>query len=81
MRWRHESNRGFLRSLDALRQAAGAIGESDEEQRCDLFLRQLDPEWGSSGQVGGTLELRAPIRYSSRSQSEAIGAYRGPRDT
>ncbi len=21
------------------------IGETDEEQRCDLFLRQLDPEW------------------------------------
>ena len=49
VRWRHESNRGFLRSLDALRQAAAAaIGETDEEQRCELFLRQLDPEWGSS---------------------------------
>ena len=22
-----------------------AIGETDEEQRCALFLRQLDPEW------------------------------------
>jgi hypothetical protein len=47
VRWRHESNQGFLRSLHALEQAAGAIGESDEEQRCALFLRQLDPEWGS----------------------------------
>ena len=47
VRWQHESNRGFLRSLDALREAAGAIGESDEEQRCDVFLRQLDPEWGA----------------------------------
>ena len=28
------SNRGFLRSLDALRRAAGTIGEVDEEQRC-----------------------------------------------
>jgi hypothetical protein len=46
VRWQHEPNRGFLRSLDALRQAAGAIGEGDEEQRCALFLRQLDPEWG-----------------------------------
>jgi hypothetical protein len=46
VRWEHESNRGFLRSLDALRQAAGAIGETDEEQRCTLFLRQLDPDWG-----------------------------------
>jgi hypothetical protein len=48
VRWQHEPNRGFLRSLNALRQAAGAIGEVDEEQRCDLFLRQLDPDWSSS---------------------------------
>ena len=47
VRWRDEPNRGFLRSLHALKLAAGAIGETDEEQRCDLFLRQLDPEWGS----------------------------------
>ena len=49
VRWRHESNRGFLRSLHALELAAAAIGETDEEQRCALFLRQLDPEWGSRG--------------------------------
>jgi hypothetical protein len=47
VRWRHESNRGFLRSLHALEQAAEAIGEMDEAQRCALFLRQLDPEWGA----------------------------------
>ena len=47
VRWRHESNRGFLRSLDALRTAAASIGEVDEEQRCELFLRQLDPEWAA----------------------------------
>ena len=47
VRWRHESNRGFLRSLHALELAAGAIGETDEEQRCALFLRQLDPEWNA----------------------------------
>jgi Protein of unknown function (DUF3151) len=47
VRWRHEPNRGFLRSLDALRAAASALGETEEEKRCDLFLRQLDPEWGS----------------------------------
>ena len=47
VRWRHESNRGFLRSLDALRVAAASVGEVDEEQRCELFLRQLDPEWGA----------------------------------
>lgn len=45
VRWAHEENRGFLRSLDGLRGAAGAIGERDEEERCALFLRQLDPAW------------------------------------
>jgi hypothetical protein len=49
VRWQHETNRGFLRALDALRQTAGAIGETAEEERCDLFLRQLDPAWGRSG--------------------------------
>ncbi len=47
VRWRHETNRGFLRSLHALQLAAAAIGEADEEERCALFLRQLDPEWGA----------------------------------
>jgi Protein of unknown function (DUF3151) len=43
--WAHEENRGFLRSLEALRQAAASIGEVEEEERCSLFLRQLDPQW------------------------------------
>jgi hypothetical protein len=45
VRWAHPSNRGFLRCLEALRSAAGAIGETDEEERCAIFIRQLDPEW------------------------------------
>jgi hypothetical protein len=45
VRWRHPTNQGFLRCLDALRRLAGEIGETDEEQRCALFLRQLDPDW------------------------------------
>jgi hypothetical protein len=45
VRWVHESNRGFLRSLDGLRRTAAAIGEDDEAERCALFLRQLDPDW------------------------------------
>jgi hypothetical protein len=45
VRWRHESNRGFLRSLEGLRRTAVAIGEADEAERCAQFLRQLDPEW------------------------------------
>jgi hypothetical protein len=37
--WEHEPNRGFLRSLNMLGQAAAAIGEDDEAQRCGQFLR------------------------------------------
>ena len=43
VRWVHAENRGFLRSLAALRDAAAAIGEDDEAERCRIFLRQLDP--------------------------------------
>lgn len=43
VRWRHETNRGFLRALDGLRRQAEAIGESDEAARCAQFLGQLDP--------------------------------------
>jgi hypothetical protein len=45
VRWRHLENRPFLSALDALRRLAGVIGEEDEEDRCAIFLRQLDPEW------------------------------------
>ena len=45
VRWEHRANRGFLRCLDGLRSAAGAIGELGEEERCGQFLRQLDPSW------------------------------------
>jgi hypothetical protein len=48
VRWRDASNRGFLGALDQLRAAAAALGESDEAERCALFLRQLDPDWGRS---------------------------------
>lgn len=42
--WSHEPNRGFLRALAALAQAAGEIGEDDEYQRCTDFLRDSSPE-------------------------------------
>ncbi|MGQ0824398.1 MAG: DUF3151 family protein [Actinomycetota bacterium] len=45
VRWRHETNRGFLRALEGLRAAAEAIGEADEARRCADFLHQLDPDW------------------------------------
>jgi Protein of unknown function (DUF3151) len=50
VRWEHETNRGFLRSLDGLQRMAAALGEDDEAQRCAEFLRQLDPAW--SGTAG-----------------------------
>jgi Protein of unknown function (DUF3151) len=45
VRWEHPTNRGFLRALDGLRACAATIGETDEEQRCDEFLHQLEPAW------------------------------------
>jgi hypothetical protein len=43
VRWKHESNRGFLRALQGLQRKAAAIGEADEAERCATFLAQLDP--------------------------------------
>lgn len=48
VRWEHESNRAFLRCLAGLQRCADEIGEIDEAERCDLFLRQLDPSWPPS---------------------------------
>jgi Protein of unknown function (DUF3151) len=45
VRWSEPSNRGFLRCVEGLRSTAAAIGEADEEERCAIFLRQLDPSW------------------------------------
>src|SRR4051794_3075353 len=45
VRSEHPSNRGFLRALDGLRASAAAIGETDEEARCDELLHQLEPAW------------------------------------
>ena len=43
VRWAHPTNRGFLRALAGLERSAAAIGETDEAERCRLFLEQLDP--------------------------------------
>ena len=48
VRWRHESNRGFLRSLIGLANAAERIGERTEAERCRGFAAQLDPEWAAA---------------------------------
>lgn len=45
VRWAHPTNRGFLRALAGLARVAAEIGEVDEAERCELFLRQLDPGW------------------------------------
>jgi Protein of unknown function (DUF3151) len=42
--WSHEPNQGFLRCLAALATAAGAIGETEEEQRCWTFLSDSSKE-------------------------------------
>lgn len=42
--WRHEPNQGFLRALHALSEAAAAIGEEPEAQRCRTFLRESSEE-------------------------------------
>lgn len=42
--WRHEPNRGFLRSVSGLMRAAAAIGEREEARRCRDFLLELDPD-------------------------------------
>ena len=41
--WEHEPNRGFLTCLALLAQAARAIGETDEWERCSAFLRDSSP--------------------------------------
>jgi len=41
--WSHEPNRGFLRALGALGQAAAAIGETEEVARIGQLLRDCDP--------------------------------------
>ncbi|MGX1592430.1 DUF3151 domain-containing protein [Glutamicibacter sp. NPDC055491] len=40
--WRHEPNRGFLRSIYALGRAAAAIGETEEVDRIGKFLNDSD---------------------------------------
>ncbi len=58
VRWEHETNRGFLRSLRGLGAAAARIGEQDEVERIAQFLTQLDPSTdpgGPGGESGGSV--------------------------
>jgi hypothetical protein len=54
VRWEHPVNRGFLRALAGLQATATAIGETEEAERCALFLRQLDPAWPPADLVEAT---------------------------
>lgn len=53
VRWRHPSNRGFLRCLFRLRAAASEIGEHDEVDRVGAFLVDLDPDWDDAFVASG----------------------------
>jgi len=48
VRWEHPTNRGFLAALAGLAASAHKINETNEGDRCDLFLKQLDPSWPPS---------------------------------
>jgi hypothetical protein len=43
VRWAEPTNVGFLRCLRGLQAMAAEIGETDEAERCEQFLQQLDP--------------------------------------
>lgn len=45
VRWERPTNRGFLRALVLLGEAARIIGEDAEADRVAAFLRDLDPAW------------------------------------
>jgi hypothetical protein len=42
--WAHVPNRGFLRALKGLGNAAAALGENDEAERCREFFERLAPD-------------------------------------
>ncbi len=42
--WSHEPNRGFLRALSALGQAAALFEEEEEVRRITAFLLEADPD-------------------------------------
>lgn len=50
VRWSAPSNVGFLRCLLGLSRLAEQIGETDEAERCRLFLAQLDPSGIPAGE-------------------------------
>ena len=51
VRWNAPHNLGFLRCLEGLGLTAQEIGETTEYERCMIFLKQLDPSYGSSKEI------------------------------
>lgn len=51
--WSHVPNRGFLRALAALGQAASLIGETAERDRISAFVADCDPEAVAALRVSG----------------------------
>ena len=84
VRWSHPTNRGFLRALAGLARTAREIGEKDEEERCELFLRQLDPDWpnvdppldgsGCAGFVNAQAEILAGGALLAGGASSRMGS-------
>lgn len=54
----HEPNQGFLRSLLVLAEAADALGETEEAERCRTFLADA----GTSGEAVAHLRHHGPQR-------------------
>jgi hypothetical protein len=56
--WEHAPNRGFLRALWALSDAAGRIGDRVEQERCAQFLRDSsETAWRELAASNGAAQL------------------------
>lgn len=65
--WSEPTNRGFLRCLSGLADAAAAIGELDEADRCRQFVGQLDP-YGLGAPGVSAASLIAEARTASNQE-------------
>ena len=72
VRWRNETNRGFLLALDSLRHQAGVIGESVESDRCALFPSPARSRLAGSGLVEQKRRLGASVLVVSAPSDEKV---------
>lgn len=66
--WSEPTNRGFLRCLSGLADAAAMIGETDEAERCRQFVGQLDP-YGLGAPGAPAAEIIAAARTASHMEA------------